>query len=184
MPRKPSSCCSPRTRPEAALANPPSETRSSGRESAHSNESRSKSRLTSPAPVQGHKSQPFTSREFSPTATLSLFVNGQLQPATEAYLRADDHGFRYGDGLFETIRAHAGQPAFWDANWQRLQRGAEFLRLRLPFDSASCRLSAIQLTAIEIEGQAINLSRKRFLCLFRFSLRCKFRIPGLTPLPL
>ncbi len=45
---------------------------------------------------------------------------------------ADDRGLAYGDGLFETMRAHAGTVPWWDAHWARLARGAERLRLRLP----------------------------------------------------
>lgn len=45
---------------------------------------------------------------------------------------ADDRGLAYGDGLFETMRAHRGQAPWWDAHWARLERGAQRLRLPLP----------------------------------------------------
>lgn len=45
---------------------------------------------------------------------------------------ADDRGLAYGDGLFETLRAHRGTLPWWDAHWARLARGAARLRLRLP----------------------------------------------------
>ena len=38
----------------------------------------------------------------------------------------------YGDGLFETMRIHAGAFPWWDAHWSRLACGAERLRLQLP----------------------------------------------------
>lgn len=44
----------------------------------------------------------------------------------------DDRGFAYGDGLFETMRAHRGDVPWWDAHWTRLQRGAARLRIALP----------------------------------------------------
>ena len=44
----------------------------------------------------------------------------------------DDRGFGYGDGLFETMRAHRGSVPWWDAHWSRLQRGATRLRIALP----------------------------------------------------
>lgn len=45
---------------------------------------------------------------------------------------ADDRGFAYGDGVFETMRAHAGAVPWWDAHWARLIRGAARLRMTLP----------------------------------------------------
>lgn len=43
-----------------------------------------------------------------------------------------DRGYAYGDGLFETLRAHRGTLPWWDAHWRRLSRGATRLRLPLP----------------------------------------------------
>lgn len=43
-----------------------------------------------------------------------------------------DRGFAYGDGLFETMRAHRGSVPWWDAHWARLMRGATRLRMTLP----------------------------------------------------
>lgn len=47
-------------------------------------------------------------------------------------LAADDRGFRYGDGLFETMRGHQGGVPWWPAHWQRLAGGAARLQLPLP----------------------------------------------------
>jgi len=43
-----------------------------------------------------------------------------------------DRGFAYGDGLFETMRAHRGMVPWWDAHWARMTAGAERLRITLP----------------------------------------------------
>ena len=45
---------------------------------------------------------------------------------------ANDRGLAYGDGLFETMRAHAGGVPWWDAHWARVAHGAERLRMQLP----------------------------------------------------
>jgi 4-amino-4-deoxychorismate lyase len=45
---------------------------------------------------------------------------------------ADDRGIAYGDGLFETMRAHQGDVPWWNAHWARLQRGATRLHIPLP----------------------------------------------------
>jgi 4-amino-4-deoxychorismate lyase len=52
-----------------------------------------------------------------------------------------DRGIAYGDGLFETMRAHRGEVFWWDAHWARLQRGARQLRMALP-DEAQVRCEA------------------------------------------
>ena len=43
-----------------------------------------------------------------------------------------DRGLAYGDGIFETMRAHAGELPWWDLHWARLERGASRLGLALP----------------------------------------------------
>lgn len=49
-----------------------------------------------------------------------------------AAIPAGDRGFAYGDGLFETMRAHHGRVPWWDAHWSRLRLGAARLRIGLP----------------------------------------------------
>ena len=43
-----------------------------------------------------------------------------------------DRGLAYGDGVFETMRAHRGGVPWWAAHWGRLSLGAERLDLPLP----------------------------------------------------
>lgn len=47
-------------------------------------------------------------------------------------ISAVDRGFAYGDGVFETMRAHRGGVPWWGAHWARLMRGATRLRMALP----------------------------------------------------
>lgn len=46
-------------------------------------------------------------------------------------LPIDDRGLAYGDGLFETIRFHAGRAPLWPLHMQRLRLGARRLRLAM-----------------------------------------------------
>mgnify|MGYP001347255749 CR=1 FL=1 len=46
-----------------------------------------------------------------------------------------DRGFAYGDGLFETMRAHAGVLPWWPQHRSRLLRGATRLGIALPTDA-------------------------------------------------
>ncbi|HEY2951031.1 MAG TPA: aminotransferase class IV [Verrucomicrobiae bacterium] len=61
-----------------------------------------------------------------------VFVNGRLVPEEQALLSVFDRGFLYGDGLFETLRVVHGKPFRWSQHLERLERGAEFLKLKLP----------------------------------------------------
>jgi 4-amino-4-deoxychorismate lyase len=47
----------------------------------------------------------------------------------------DDRGTAYGDGLFETMRAHRGGVPWWNDHWSRLRSGAERLGIPLPDES-------------------------------------------------
>lgn len=58
-----------------------------------------------------------------------------------AAIAPDDRGLAYGDGLFETMRAHRGDVPWWDAHWARLARGAQRLRMAIP-DPAFAREQA------------------------------------------
>jgi branched-chain amino acid aminotransferase len=58
-----------------------------------------------------------------------VYLNGQLVPRSEARVSPFDHGFLYGYGLFETMRAYDGQIFRLDRHLTRLRRSAEILGL-------------------------------------------------------
>jgi aminodeoxychorismate lyase len=76
---------------------------------------------------------------------MDVMLNGQLVPEAEAKVSVFDRGFLYGDGLFETIRVSHGQPFRWADHLARLRRGADFLKLKLPFDDRALRDQARRL---------------------------------------
>lgn len=57
-------------------------------------------------------------------------------------IAADDRGVAYGDGLFETMRAHRGEVPWWNAHWARLKMGAGRLRIPLPDEGQAWSESA------------------------------------------
>ena len=63
-----------------------------------------------------------------------IWLNGETIEEASARARIDDRGFLYGDGLFETIRAYQGHLFRFDWHWNRLQAGANVLRLTLPMN--------------------------------------------------
>ena len=56
------------------------------------------------------------------------FVNGQAARSIDI----DDRGFRYGDGLFETVAVRGGRARLWDYHMDRLAAGARVLELPVP----------------------------------------------------
>ncbi len=61
------------------------------------------------------------------------FLNGKILPEAEAVVPVSDRGWLLGDGLFETVRVANGQPFRWAQHLERLARGADFLKIKLPF---------------------------------------------------
>jgi branched-chain amino acid aminotransferase len=76
-----------------------------------------------------------------------VFLNGQFMPEEEAMVSIFDRAFLYGDGLFEAVRVFNGQYFRWDAHFERLEGGARFLRIRLPYAAAQLREFAEELIA-------------------------------------
>ncbi len=60
----------------------------------------------------------------------SVCFNGEFLPAGTPCLPPDDRGFRFGDGVFETIAIHHGMPYQWDLHMERLQAGLTALRIK------------------------------------------------------
>ncbi|MGA8849100.1 MAG: aminotransferase class IV [Dehalococcoidia bacterium] len=58
-----------------------------------------------------------------------IYLNGQLIPRSKAKLSPFDHGFLYGYGLFETMRAYNGYIFRLDHHLARLRRSAETIGL-------------------------------------------------------
>ncbi len=58
-----------------------------------------------------------------------IYLNGHLVSRSEAKLSPFDHGFLYGYGLFETMRAYNGHIFRLDRHLARLRRSAEILGL-------------------------------------------------------
>ena len=78
-------------------------------------------------------------RVFALKTDVLIFLNGQFVPEERAVVSVFDRGFLYGDGLFETMRVFRGKPFRWQQHWERLQRGADFLKIKLPFTPEALR---------------------------------------------
>jgi branched-chain amino acid aminotransferase len=61
-----------------------------------------------------------------------VYVNGQFVDAENAAISVWDHGFLYGDGVFEGIRAYNGRVFRLDQHLKRLYDSARHISLELP----------------------------------------------------
>ena len=55
--------------------------------------------------------------------------NGEILPADTKLLTVANRAFRYGDGLFESMRLMKGQLKFAELHADRLQRGMKALKI-------------------------------------------------------
>lgn len=76
-----------------------------------------------------------------------VFLNSKFVSEEKAVVSVFDRAFLYGDGLFETMRIANGVPFRWEQHMRRLQQGAAFLRIKLPFSPAKLHAFTIRLAA-------------------------------------
>lgn len=62
-----------------------------------------------------------------------IFMNGRMLPENEATISVFDHGFLYGDGVFEGIRAYNGRVFKLKEHIQRLFESAHSIMLTIPY---------------------------------------------------
>ena len=81
-----------------------------------------------------------------------VYIDGRFHPKSEARVSVFDHGFLYGDGIFEGIRAYGGRIFRLEAHLDRLYASAKALLLQIPLDPhemgevvrESCRRNGLQ----------------------------------------
>jgi branched-chain amino acid aminotransferase len=64
-------------------------------------------------------------------------VNGRVSDQAHASISVFDHGFLYGEGVYETLRTYNGQPFLFDRHMKRLRTSAGMLALAVPLSDAA-----------------------------------------------
>jgi branched-chain amino acid aminotransferase len=74
-------------------------------------------------------------------ATVS--VNGRITSGADAVVSVFDHGFLYGEGIYETMRTYRGRPFLFERHMRRLRNSARMILLELPFsdDELAARIA-------------------------------------------
>ena len=63
-------------------------------------------------------------------------VNGRVFDQEHAVISVFDHGFLYGEGVYETLRTYDGQPFLFERHMRRLRTSAGMLALSVPLSDA------------------------------------------------
>ena len=66
----------------------------------------------------------------------TVFVNGHITDAGSARIAVFDHGFLYGEGVYETLRTYHGEPFLHERHAARLRQSAALMALPVPFTDA------------------------------------------------
>ena len=66
----------------------------------------------------------------------AVYVNGIIKPAADAVVPVYDHGFLYGEGVYETLRTYNRVPFLYDRHMGRLRASAGRILLDVPFSDA------------------------------------------------
>ena len=64
--------------------------------------------------------------------SIQIYIDGKFYPKEEAKISVFDHGFLYGDGVFEGIRAYNGRVWKLDEHLERLYESAKAIMLPIP----------------------------------------------------
>lgn len=90
-----------------------------------------------------------------------VFLNGEYVAAEEAKISVFDHGFLYGDGLFETMRAYNGKIFLLAEHLDRLLVSARLLELSLPWTREYIERALNQIIALNGRNLYIRLTVSR-----------------------
>lgn len=75
---------------------------------------------------------------------LVIYSNGKFVPKNEAKTSVYDHGFLYGDGVFEGIRAYNGRIFRLDQHLERMYDSAKAIDLKIPLSKEEMKKAIIE----------------------------------------
>jgi branched-chain amino acid aminotransferase len=66
-----------------------------------------------------------------------VYVNGTISDASVASVPVFDHGFLYGEGVYETLRTYRLEPFLFDRHMRRLRHSSALMALPVPLTDAA-----------------------------------------------
>lgn len=88
--------------------------------------------------------------------SIQVYIDGQYYPKEEAKVSVFDHGYLYGDGVFEGIRAYNGRVWKLDEHIDRLYDSAKSIWMEIP-------ISKEEMTRVVVETCARNNLRDAYI---------------------
>ena len=61
-------------------------------------------------------------------------VNGRITDEAQAVISVFDHGFLFGEGIYETLRTYNGEPFLFERHTRRLRQSAAMIKLTMPLE--------------------------------------------------
>ena len=71
-------------------------------------------------------------------------INGSIKPPEEARVSVLDHGFLFGDSVYETLRTYGRKPFLFSKHFARLENSAKAIHLDLPWDKERTRAEILR----------------------------------------
>jgi branched-chain amino acid aminotransferase len=68
-----------------------------------------------------------------------VYVNGKISDAATATVPVFDHGFLYGEGIYETLRTYRRRPFLFERHMRRLRQSAGLMALDVPYSDEELR---------------------------------------------
>lgn len=91
-----------------------------------------------------------------------VYLNNKLVLASDAKVSVFDHGFLYGDGVFETMRVYDGVVFMLDEHLSRLYRSASMIGLNLPLNFDSIKVAIYEtINANSLKDAYVRLTLSR-----------------------
>jgi branched-chain amino acid aminotransferase len=91
-----------------------------------------------------------------------VYVNGKIVSGKDAVVSIFDHGFLYGDGIYETMRVYDGIIFMLDEHLRRLYRSASLIGLTVPLEIDILKISIYEtLIANSLKNAYVRLTVTR-----------------------
>jgi len=84
-----------------------------------------------------------------------IYLNEKIVPQSKALISVFDHGFLYGDGIYETLRAYHGVVFKFDGHVERLFRSASMLDLKIPKTRKSIKKAVYDTLKANNQNEAV-----------------------------